>query len=250
MELFRNIQQCLEYSERIESLLAASPRKIKIGSKEKREIVSLWLQSLFSLIKKDPDRVPKREPLLFILVDKITLENKSLLFRFLKDLKEVKNHPFLQEDPKKYQQQLKIIEIIIPTLLDWERLSQNFFEEARKNLSLIETSSRTKTFFFMIREFHPRKIQGKHPWNEIQISSLRELSIEEILAKNSEDPLSGNRFFILEDEGLGPATGVGIKTGHHRVYELYRRFINGMLENICFQGKCNGDILLVFLKKD
>ncbi len=100
----------------------------------------------------------------------------------------------------------------------------------------------------MIKEFHPRKIDAKHPWNAIQLTSLKELSSEAMFAKNSEDPLSGSRFFLAEDDN-GPATGVHIFTGHHRVYEFYRRYINEYLEQTCIEGHCNGDILLLFLEK-
>ncbi|MDP3729088.1 MAG: hypothetical protein Q8R18_06595 [bacterium] len=252
MSLFILIQQCLESTERAEKTIKnISVLKYEWENKEKKEIVYLWMKDIFSLLKKDPMKIGQIEPLLFVLADKIVLQNKSFLFKFLKDLNKYHTHLLLESWRASKEEEKKVmIEAIITAIIEWEKLSQSFFEDARRNLQLIEDRSNGKSLNFMIREFHPRKIDAKHPWNEIQLTSLRELSTEEILAKASEDPLSGFRFFITDDIRIyGPATGIEIKSGHHRVYELYRRYINGLLEKTCFHQQCNGNILVLFLEK-
>ncbi len=252
MSIFTNIEQCLESTERAkETIKKTTVLKYQWNSKEKRDIINYWIRDLFSLLKKDPMSIPKREPLLFVLADKIILEDKSFLFNFLRDLKKYQTDPLLETWKASKEEEKKVmLEAVITALIEWESLSQSFFEDARRNLQLIEERPSRKSLNFMIREFHPRKIDGKHPWNEIQLLSLKELSTEDIFAKSSEDPMSGFRFFITEDiKDYGPATGVKIKSGHHRVYELYRRYINGLLEKTSMQKQWNGDILVLFLEK-
>ena len=141
-----------------------------------------------------------------------------------------------------------MLETIIPALIDWEKLSQKYFEETKRNIHPHLLRKDQKSFYFMVREFHPRKIDAKHPWNAIQLASLRELSTEEMFMKSSEDQFFGNRFLTLEDS-KDQATGVRIFTGHHRVYEFYRRYINGELEAISIAGHSNGDLCLLFFEK-
>ena len=97
MSIFTNIEQCLESTERAkETIKKTTVLKYQWNSKEKRDIINYWIRDLFSLIKKDPMSIPKREPLLFVLADKIILEDKSFLFNFLRDLKKYQTDPLLE----------------------------------------------------------------------------------------------------------------------------------------------------------
>ncbi len=253
MSLFTNIQNCLETTERAEETIKNIPvLKYQWDNKEKREIISIWIKSLFFLLKKEPLKKGQREPLLFVLADKIILPRASFLILFLKELKEKQDHPLLKDwkysNKAKEEEKRYMLEMIIPVLIDWEKLSQEYFEEAKRNINPALLRNDQNSFYFMVREFHPRKIDAKHPWNAVQLASLRELSTQEMFMNLSEDPFFGSRFLIPSDNKDCP-TGVRIFTGHHRVYELYRRFINGELEPISLQGHSNGDLFLLFLEK-
>lgn len=253
MNLFTNIQSCIESTERAEETIRnTSVLKYQWSNREKKERIYFWIKDLFFLFKKDPLKVGQREPLLFVLADKITLSNTSFLFLFLKDLKGYQEHPLLKDwkfsNKVKEEEKKHMLEMIIPAILHWEQLSQEYFEEARRNIPLRELKNDRKSLYVTIREFHPRKIDAKHPWNAVQLASLRELSTEEMFMKNSEDPFLGSRFLIPGDTKDCP-TGVRIFTGHHRVYEFYRRFINGELEHISLEGHSNGNLSLLFVEK-
>ncbi len=124
MSLFIQIQQCLESTERAEETIRnTSVLKYQWSNKEKKEIIYFWIKDLFSLIKKDPLKIGQREPLLFVLADKIGLDNKSFLLNFLRNLKDYQEHPLLKDwkfsNKIKEEEKKVMIESIIPALLNW-----------------------------------------------------------------------------------------------------------------------------------
>ena len=209
--------------------------------------IDMWINSLFNLAQKNPEQIGRREPFLFILSDKMIFENPKLV-KFIENLeKEVNNLEFGAQTKRKKNEWLVKLPIIKMKIMEWAALSQNFFELSIKDLEAMSERPNATTFFFLIREFHPRKIIGKHPLNESQMRSLEELSTKDILLSAEDDPFIGHRYFLPGD--TGPATGIGLKTSHHRVYELYRRYINGSLENTCINEHCNGDIRVKFTEE-
>ena len=121
-----------------------------------------------------------------------------------------------------------------------------YYQKSLKNLHLIEGHSGNK-FYCMIREFHPRKIYSKHVWNEIQAGPQRDRPTKDLVSYSELDPIAGHRFFTTDPiEKHGPAVGIAIFAGHHRIYELYRRYLNDKLKNFKFEGEKNGNVKVIF----
>jgi hypothetical protein len=78
----------------------------------------------------------------------------------------------------------------------------------------------------------------------MQLESLKSTSVEFLVGYNTNDPISGHRFYLGSEDA--PALGIAIIAGHHRIYELYRRFINGELSNTFINSNLGGDILVSF----
>jgi len=237
--------QTTEYIERL-----VAPYTVLCFPWKKKEFmnaIDIWINSLFHLAQENPEQITNREPFLFILSDKIIFENPELV-KFIENLEKMINSSELDYLTKKRKKEwLIILPVIKMKLKEWATLSQYFFDISQKDLEAMSERPSAKIFFILIREFHPRKILGMHPLNEYQMRSLEGLSTKEILLSAKDDPFTGHRYFLPGD--TAPATGIGLKSSHHRVYELYRRYNNGSLENICFNGYCNGEIRVEFIEE-
>lgn len=241
MSNFNLILETLETTNRVASIIQKKPvLKFNWGSKSEREIISQWLKSLLKLAVKKPSNPPQMEPLLFSLVDKITLDNRGSILLFLSDMKKYLSHPNLIPLVTKNKEDVgKILDIILEELEEWQEISEKYFIESRKNLELVIKKSSSHVFYCMIKELHPRKLIEKHSWNEVQIRSIEPLSTEEIIKTIEKDTISGNRFFLQGDKaGLG--TGIRILNGHHRLYVLYKKYINWQV---------NGETIIPFLEE-
>jgi hypothetical protein len=71
----------------------------------------------------------------------------------------------------------------------------------------------------------------KHPIFEAQAAAQKLRSTEELLRYDPTDPIRGEPFRTGKpDEGDGSWQGVKIMGGHHRLNELYQRYLQGELD--------------------
>ncbi len=242
MHLFNQINLALSDTENVERFLTNKP--FDWSNKTKRLAVSKWLKSLYNLSTKNIENPPNLEPLLFVLSDKICIEEKGRIFIFLRSL--LKDYYNIPNSPT-FLLHTDMINFIISRVLHWETISQNFYDLSTKGLSSLSNRPSASTFFCKIKEFHPRRLYTKHPWNEVQVLSIRSLSTKTIINLINEEPIFGHRFFLgLEP---GPAFGIALLDGHHRVYELYKRFINAQLTSQGTSFGTNGDTQIQAFEK-
>ena len=249
MSYFNAIQEAIEQTERAQNVIRNySAATFPWADVQKRTVISVWLLYIFGLATRDIATAGNREPILFMLADKICVEDKGRLLKFINEMHDLLPtgalEPLMKNKPDQWR---GIIPSVHQTVRAWGELSQDYLELSRQNLDELTYRPDTKTFYCMIREFHPRKIHSKHPWNEVQATSIETLSTEDIVKSVDEDPIEGSRFFLPGDHA--PATGISIIAGHHRIYVLYRRYINGRLQNTCINEHCSGDILVRFVEK-
>lgn len=93
-------------------------------------------------------------------------------------------------------------------------------------------------FYVYVKELNPTTLQTRHPLNPQQAEMVSKLSNDSLMKYNKEDPLSGRRDFRKYDDFMYPGSQIIILTGHHRVFEIYKRYL---------QGKIDGDELIEFL---
>ena len=249
MQYFLKILNLLESTDRISQIIGKKTvLKFSWKDKERREIFQKWLKELQIFAITNPMQEGFREPLLFTLTDKIMLENKGKILLFLKDMGKNLTHPLLESLVKNKQEEWEQrIYVIIQELSTWQKVSEEYYMYGKKDLEELTKRPDIKTFYCMIKEFHPTKLIGKHPVNEVQLNSLETLSTEQIIETIQEDPISGHRFFLPGDDI--PATGINILTGNHRIYILFKRYINGLLQNTCIKEHCNGEIFILLMEK-
>lgn len=242
MKYFNQINVALATTENIERFLPS--KSFEWSNKAKRDAVNIWINSLYNLSIKRIENPPYLEPLLFVLADKICLEKRGSLFKFLKylvdDYSNIPNY-------STFLVSLDKIKFTINRILEWETLSESFFKLSKRGLNSLSYRPSSSTFFCKIKEFHPRRLYIKHPWNEVQLSNIHSLSTKNILELINDEPLLGHRFFLGSESA--PALGIGIMDGHHRIYELYSRFINYQLVFIETMSGSNGDIQVLVVEK-
>lgn len=143
------------------------------------------------------------------------------------------------------QQVNKAIDRIVGALENWAELAEEKLHAHRqgrvKNQYLENLPSPTDPDFFyiMLKELNPLQTKYLHPFDPRQLESQKRRPTEELLRPDPTDPISGYRVFEQGDSAAFPGSGIRIVDGHHRTFELYRRYL---------QGKIDGDTMLLAKK--
>jgi hypothetical protein len=201
----------------------------------------VWADSLLTLKEKNFDSPPNIEPLLFTYSD--YLERSAQGFTFLKRLSDLE--VFVQKFPPKLKRRNDAVQMVRLSKEICEgivKLSVYFLSESFHGVDSILRVQAPGGFYCLVREFHPSRLVVKHPWNAVQAKIQRNRSIEKLLSYDESDPLRAERFMLG-----GNLYGIKILDGHHRVYEIYRRFVNGLLNDVNLEGRSGGDILVRFI---
>ncbi len=126
---------------------------------------------------------------------------------------------------------------IVGKIDEWLELIKIKSEEVHfgnKYLKGIKIHQLKTRFYARIKEFNPDYTMViKHPINELQAKIQRGRTDQELLKLDIKDPITGGRSIRKYDNVELPGSLLTITQGHHRVYELYRRYL---------QGRINGDI--------
>jgi len=113
------------------------------------------------------------------------------------------------------------------------------FLEGNQYLKNIPVHKNPDRFYVMVKELNPVKIIVKNPLKDIQANVQAGFSNQKLQAFNEDDPISGTRVWAAGDRDNAPGSNLRIYSGHHRIYELYKRYI---------AGKIDGDALIEFVK--
>ena len=133
------------------------------------------------------------------------------------------------------------IEDVINLLKKWEKTIEHKVAPVEKgNQHLVDLLLHTdrRKFYVMAKELNPMTLKTKHPLNPQQVEMVGQLSNEMLVQYNKEDPISGRRDFRKGDDFTYPGSQIIITTGHHRVFEIYKRYL---------LGKIDGDSLIEFV---
>lgn len=129
---------------------------------------------------------------------------------------------------------------IIQNINKWIAHIKEKFNEimgSNEHLTILPKHKDPDKFYVMVKELNLNRHMLRHPINEIQLRNQMKRSNEVLIKHDKKDPISGSRVFSKKDSILYPGSTLVIKDGHHRLFELYRRYI---------QGRINGNTLIEF----
>lgn len=84
--------------------------------------------------------------------------------------------------------------------------------------------------FFQIRVSDLRYRRVKHGIDPSQANIQAGRSTEELLRYDPDDPIRGEPYYTGDEDPSGPARGLQVMGGHHRLHELYTRYRRGEVD--------------------
>lgn len=238
--LFQEVMDSIGLFNAVESLFLKAP--VSRWSGNEWSVFLAWADSLLVLKEKNFDSPPNIEPLIFTYADYVERPAQGLTFlRRLSDL-----DIFVQKNPPKLKKRKDAVQMVRLSKEICEglvKLSVYFLGESFHGVdSILRVQAPGGGFFCLAREFHPSRLVVRHPWNVVQAKIQRARSVEKLLSFDESDPLRAERFMLG-----GNLYGIKVLDGHHRIYEIYRRFTNGLLDDVVLEGRSGGDILVRFI---
>src|SRR3989338_866047 len=184
-----------------------NPRIIKLIRKVKG--LNVFLENLRGAYEKDPSRAESQlQPV--VVVNKINAEIDEI-----------------QAFIKSWKKTIK------------EKVS--FVEKNNKHLENLPIHSNPEMFYVMVKELNPVNLVTKHGLHPDQAKNIEELSDSQLTDYNKKDPIAGRRVWKKTDLFSFPGSVIVVKQGHHRIYEVYRRYL---------LDKIDGDKLIEFVKSE
>ena len=127
-------------------------------------------------------------------------------------------------------------------LNNWLILKERKIDIIRGNLHLKDILQHPDINKFYVKaiELNPTKtLFMKHVINDLQVTYQRKRTNKDLISFDESDPIIGYRRFGKDDKHLYPGSEIIVKTGHHRLNEIYRRYL---------EGKIDGETLIIFVK--
>jgi hypothetical protein len=145
--------------------------------------------------------------------------------RVLRLVTEIKNLRKLLSNIIIPDEQERIARICID-IQDWERMLQDILTNPT-NAALKDLPSSKNPQFFLayVKELSPVTVRVKHQINEMQLKDAQQRKTEELMRYDPTDPIAGYRQFGENDNPAYPGSMIILTAGHHRVFELYKRFM-------------------------
>jgi len=138
-----------------------------------------------------------------------------------------------------------VIDEIVKGLKRWERIVRERVEivkEGNEHLEDIPTHPNSDIFYVKAMELNPYStMETKHSLRADQAERQAKRSTEDLIKFDPDDPIRGRRFWRPKDTGKAPASGLIISDGHHRLNEIYRRYL---------LGEISGNTLIEIVKVD
>lgn len=135
---------------------------------------------------------------------------------------------------------------IVQGLDEWEAIAEEKVHTHQKGVAKnyylrdLPSPESTDYFYVMVKELNPTQTKYLHPFNPGQLASQKSRPTEDLLKPDPTGPIAGYRVFEKGDKTLYPGSGIRIIDGHHRTFEIYRRFLLGQI---------SGDVLILFKKR-
>jgi hypothetical protein len=238
--LFQEVMNSIGLLNAVESLFLRIP--IQRWSGNEWSVFLAWADSLLALKEKNFDSPPNIEPLIFTYAD--YLERSAQGFTFSQRLFDLSI--LVQKSPPRLKRRTDAVQMVRLSkeiCEDLVKLSLSFLNASFQGVdSILKVQAPGGGFYCLAREFHPARLTTKHPWNVVQAKIQRNRSVEKLLSYDESDPLRAERFMLG-----GNLYGIRVLDGHHRIYEIYRRFVNGLLDDVILEGRSGGDILVRFI---
>ncbi|MBW2984808.1 hypothetical protein KY361_06830 [Candidatus Woesearchaeota archaeon] len=124
------------------------------------------------------------------------------------------------------------IEQIISHLDKWEIITKekiDVIKNGNEHLKELEMHpEHPGKFYILVKEldFH-RIVQRMHPFNPMQATIQAKRKTADIIKYDPRSPITGARVHRYGDSSTYPSSGIIITHGHHRLFELCRRYLRG-----------------------
>lgn len=108
----------------------------------------------------------------------------------------------------------------------------NIIKSGNKHLKELPIHPQNPQFFYAYAKefnFASPNIIVRHPINLVQLAIQRKRLTKDLLKFDKKDPIEGKRFFSQYDNQTYPGSEIFIYNGNHRLYELYWRYIFGLV---------------------
>jgi len=123
--------------------------------------------------------------------------------------------------------------LIIKRLKEWYKIVKKRIEKVgnnNKHLRNIPVHKNGDFFYAKIIELNPERNVALHPLTSQQIKGQDHRTNKELILFNEQDPISGYRVFSKTDDIKYPGSVIHIVNGHHRLNELFKRYIQGRID--------------------
>ncbi|MBD3259553.1 hypothetical protein GF371_02870 [Candidatus Woesearchaeota archaeon] len=135
------------------------------------------------------------------------------------------------------------VEEIIKGLKKWEKIIKKKMHpigEGNAHLENLPTHPNSDMFYVKAMELNPYcTMETKHSLRADQAERQANRTTEDLLRFDPKDPIKGRRIWRPKDTGRAPASGLIVTEGHHRLNEIYKRYL---------KGEISGDTLIEFVK--
>ncbi len=124
-------------------------------------------------------------------------------------------------------------ELIIKALRGWYNIVKKRIGsvgESNNHLRDIPQHKNNNFFYAKVIEFDPERTVGLHPFTPQQIAGQRSRTNKELTSFDKQDPISGYRTFSKKDDIKYPSSIIHIVNGHHRLNELFKRYLQGRID--------------------
>lgn len=125
------------------------------------------------------------------------------------------------------------LDFILHALVQWQDLvAEKNAELPRDNSHLANLAQHEdpSRFYLMVGELAPDRVDFRHPLTLAQRKAVARLSTEKLLSFFAADPIAAHRIHRPEDSSRYPGSFIVVRQGHHRLHELYRRYIMGIVD--------------------
>lgn len=126
----------------------------------------------------------------------------------------------------------KTLEYIIQKLEMWYKEVEKKVNEIKNNKHIknLPQHQNPNMFYVKVKELNTDRTIGLHPLTEQQAAIQARRTNEQLLQYDKKDQISGYRQFSKYDNKKYPGSITVITGGHHRLSELYKRYLQGRID--------------------
>ncbi|MDO8661125.1 MAG: hypothetical protein Q7K43_04500, partial [Candidatus Woesearchaeota archaeon] len=124
------------------------------------------------------------------------------------------------------------INTILNQLSDWKKLAEKLLGPGNIHLQELDNHPQFshEKFFVFVKELAPSNLKVLHPYHPDQARSQAKRETKNLLAYDEKDPISEYRLYWNSQEKHASGPRIAVKNGHHRLFEIYRRYLAGTID--------------------